>query len=150
MVDPQTGLYLMGGAVVRRRCRRSWPATIPISFLGGQTNLMEFCGDDPTNFIDPSGMAVVPPLWHSVFMGRHTGRTVDGYKAIDPSYSWERDDNRLVLSCDGQLAHGRRRPGWRRPVGSIWVAVRRQRVQSANHYQFTASAVLAISFPELE
>ncbi len=29
----------------------------PISFLSGQTNLSEYCGNNPTNYTDPSGLA---------------------------------------------------------------------------------------------
>ena len=39
--DPQTG---------------TWIQPDPIGFLGGQDNLSEFVGNDPTNFVDPSGL----------------------------------------------------------------------------------------------
>ena len=32
-----------------------WDSENPISFGGGQTNLSEYCGNNPVNFIDPSG-----------------------------------------------------------------------------------------------
>ena len=44
--DPKTGV---------------WIQPDPIGFLGGQDNLSEFAGNDPANFVDLSGLAVVPP-----------------------------------------------------------------------------------------
>ena len=32
-----------------------WDSENPISIAGGQTNLSEYCGNNPVNFIDPSG-----------------------------------------------------------------------------------------------
>ena len=62
--DPQTGQNLMG-LRWQDPVDGDWDSEDPISFGGGQTNLMEYCGDDPTNFIDPSGRApiigVYPP-----------------------------------------------------------------------------------------
>ena len=44
--DPQTG---------------TWIQPDPIGFLGGQDNLSEFVGNDPTNFVDPSGLGPISP-----------------------------------------------------------------------------------------
>ncbi len=39
----------------------TWIQPDPIGFLGGQDNLSEFVGNDPTNFVDPSGLGPISP-----------------------------------------------------------------------------------------
>ena len=39
----------------------TWIQPDPIGFLGGRDNLSEFVGNDPANFVDASGLAVIPP-----------------------------------------------------------------------------------------
>ena len=54
--DAATGFYL---SMTRPYDPRTgdWVKPDWIGFLGGQANLSEFCGNDPTNATDPSGMA---------------------------------------------------------------------------------------------
>ena len=54
--DPQTGLNKMA-ARWYDAVDAVFASQDPIGFLGGQTNLSEFVGNSPTNFVDPSGLA---------------------------------------------------------------------------------------------
>ncbi len=42
----------------------TWIQPDPIGFLGGQDNLSEFVGNDPTNFVDPSGLGPISPTFN--------------------------------------------------------------------------------------
>ena len=61
--DPQTG---------------TWIQPDPIGFLGGQDNLSEFVGNDPTNFVDPSGLGPISPWGDRAFRGPPPGRSMVG------------------------------------------------------------------------
>ena len=58
------GVYLRGPALTRFGARDydphtgRWTARDPILFGGGQDNLYAYCGNDPVNCVDPSGLAV--------------------------------------------------------------------------------------------
>ena len=39
-----------------------WLQRDPIKFEGGDTNLYAYVGNDPVNYVDPSGQAAVAPL----------------------------------------------------------------------------------------
>ncbi len=55
-LDSASGMYDDG---VRNYAARDavFASLDPISFLSGQTNLSEYCGNSPTNYTDPSGLA---------------------------------------------------------------------------------------------
>ena len=59
--DPQTGQNLMG-LRWQDPVDGDWDSEDPISFAGGQTNLSEYCGNNPVNFIDPSGLHDKGPM----------------------------------------------------------------------------------------
>ena len=72
--DAATGFYL---SMTRPYDPRTgdWVKPDWIGFLGGQANLSEFCGNDPTNATDPSGMA-----WWNAYI-------------FDNVYEWYRGSN---------------------------------------------------------
>ena len=70
------GVYLRGPALTRFGARDydphtgRWTARDPILFGGGQDNLYVYCGNDPVNCVDPSGLIDEPgfgesfiPIW---------------------------------------------------------------------------------------
>jgi RHS repeat-associated protein len=56
LTDADTGLQLNGERWYNPDSG-TWMSEDPIGFDGGQTNLREYCGNSPTNGIDPSGLA---------------------------------------------------------------------------------------------
>jgi RHS repeat-associated protein len=55
LYDDDTGLVRFGARDYEAYSGR-WTAKDPILFGGGQANLYEYCGNDPINCIDPSGL----------------------------------------------------------------------------------------------
>ena len=64
--DPATGLAKTANSLVRRRRPACSLSQDPLGFGGGQTNLSEFCGNSPTNYIDPTGMFGWTNFWGGV------------------------------------------------------------------------------------
>jgi RHS repeat-associated protein len=56
LTDPDTGLVRFGARDYDPITGR-WMSKDPISFNGGDTNLYGYVGNDPVNFVDPSGLA---------------------------------------------------------------------------------------------
>jgi RHS repeat-associated protein len=55
LADPDTGLVRYGFRDYDPAAGR-WTAKDPIFFAGGQGNLYAYCGSDPMNYFDPSGL----------------------------------------------------------------------------------------------
>ena len=57
-----------------------WTAKDPILFDGGQANLYVYVGNDPVNFIDPSGLAPTQPNVILNVIGKILGRAMDSFR----------------------------------------------------------------------
>jgi RHS repeat-associated protein len=90
LYDPDTGLTRFGARDYDPASGR-WAAKDPILFAGGDTHLYAYCGSDPVNCIDPSGLWV--GVDDAVFAGTGAlvgvaGRAVGDFLTGDLS-SWE-------------------------------------------------------------
>jgi RHS repeat-associated protein len=79
LYDPDTGLVRFGVRDYDAFTGR-WTARDPILFGGGDTNLYDYVGNDPVNFIDPWGLMKLPadpsqlgPDWVRDFSHKHPG-----------------------------------------------------------------------------
>jgi RHS repeat-associated protein len=72
LYDPDTGLTRFGARDYDAHTGR-WTARDPIAFGGGQTNLYVYVGNDPINFVDPSGSVAIPvvlgAIWGAIEFG---------------------------------------------------------------------------------
>ena len=79
---PFTGLYHVGAREYDPRTAR-WLQRDPIGVAGGHPNVYLYCGNDPINDADPTGMdphviyaEFILVVDHSVFMGYHLSVTL--------------------------------------------------------------------------
>ncbi|KMQ52296.1 Rhs family protein [Chitinispirillum alkaliphilum] len=77
-----------------------WTAKDPIRFAGGDGNLYRYCGNDPVNFIDPSGellievtvgvvlvgIIVSPIIYYAYRKGLHEGPVINEIDPLSASY----------------------------------------------------------------
>lgn len=60
LYDPDTGLVRFGARDYDPQTGR-WTAKDPIGFEGGDSNLYAYSGNDPINFMDPTGLEIASP-----------------------------------------------------------------------------------------
>lgn len=99
LYDPITKLTHFGRREYDARTGR-WITPDPLLFAGGDTNLYSYCGNDPMNYIDPSGLSFSP-----------AGSVINN----SPESVWVIVDGRLVVVCPGESI-----PFWHDPDG-VWV-----------------------------
>ena len=97
-----TGLYSMG-ARYYSPAEDSFISQDPIGFLGGQTDLYGYVGDDPVNWVDPSGMFKVgvgytspPPITSSGQSNKNKNPTIlpgDNFNVDEDSNKHGGDNN---------------------------------------------------------
>lgn len=61
LYDPRTGLTHFGAREYDATTGR-WLPRDPIGFAGGDTNLYRYVGNDPVNFVDPTGLVLLKPI----------------------------------------------------------------------------------------
>ncbi len=89
LYDVQSGLTRFGARDYDPEIGR-WTSKDPIGFAGGSAGLYEYCGNDPVNGIDPSGLLTLPwellDLWSYQQSSAEFSRAVSAF-AARPSWS---------------------------------------------------------------
>lgn len=109
LYDPLTGLTRMDARDYYAQAHR-WTAKDPIGFAGGDANLYAYVGNDPINFVDPSGLAWEEDV-ANFFSGIGDTLTVGLTKRMRDGLGV----GDLVDECSAEYAAG----GWAADIGSL-------------------------------
>jgi RHS repeat-associated protein len=100
LYDQDTGLVRFGARDYDAEAGR-WTGKDPIGFNGGDTKLYGYCGNDPLNIIDPSGLRT------SIYI--HSGENIYGHTALNVNgtvYTFGRYNSNNVWGPLGSSGEG--------------------------------------------
>lgn len=135
LYDPDTGLVRFGARDYDPAVGR-WTAKDPIGFGGGDANLYAYVGDDPVNFVDPSGASRLSALRLSQL---HTALSIAGmvpwvgefFDATDAAlYLAEGDCLNAGISMAAAI------PGWGSVIAGGRLTKQFKPTQTRRHFDF--------------
>lgn len=118
--DPATTLLRFGARDYEPASGR-WTAKDPIGFGGGSSNLFGYTGNDPVNFVDPTGKIIFLPILAAAGVGCATGLITDFLaQALEGAACW--DVGRSITACVVDAVLGAATAGLDQMVAAVRLA----------------------------